>query len=199
LSTLPAGGCELPLTTTLICINVCAVPSSNKKASFELLITISESRDAISLSPGSEGGVAMNTTFADPFDTLFRLQRELEARRASDWLDDTTSGVGAFPPINVFQQGHDFVAIVELPGVDKTDLELHAFESAIRISGKKSIDYGEKVSVHRRERVAGTFDRTITVPVQIDADGIKAEFSDGILTLYIPRAESDKPRAIKIN
>jgi HSP20 family protein len=141
----------------------------------------------------------MNTTFADPFDTLFRLQRELEARRASDWLEDTTSGMGAFPPINVFQQGHDFVAIVELPGVDKTDLELRAFERAIRISGKKSIDYGEKVSVHRRERVAGTFDRTITVPVQINADGIKAEFSDGILTLYIPRAESDKPRAIKIN
>ena len=64
----------------------------------------------------------MIATFADPFDTLFRLQRELEARRASDWLEDTTSGTGAFPPINVFQQGHDFVAIVELPGVSTADL-----------------------------------------------------------------------------
>ena len=72
--------------------------------------------------------------------------------------------------INVFQQGHDFVAIVELPDVDRTDLELQAKESTIRISGKKSIDYGDKVSVHRRERVAGTFDRTITVPVQIDPE-----------------------------
>jgi HSP20 family protein len=141
----------------------------------------------------------MITAFADPFDTLFRLQRELEARRASDWLEDTTSGIGAFPPINVFQHGHDFVAIVELPGVNQTDLELLAKESTIRISGKKSIDYGDKVSVHRRERVTGTFDRTITVPVQINPDGIKAEFRDGVLALFIPRTESDKPRAIKIN
>lgn len=140
----------------------------------------------------------MIAKFADPFDTLFRLQRELEARRASDWLEDTTSGTGAFPPINVFQQGHDFVAIVELPGVSTTDLELQAKESTIRISGKKSIDYGE-VSAHRRERVGGTFDRMITVPVQINPDGIKAEFRDGVLALFIPRAESDKPRAIKVN
>ena len=57
----------------------------------------------------------MMQTFSDPFDTLFRLQRELDARRASDWLEDTTSGMGAFPPINVFQQGHDFVAIGNCP------------------------------------------------------------------------------------
>ena len=63
----------------------------------------------------------MVATSANPFDTLFRLQRELEARRDSDWLEDATSGVGAFPPINVFQQGHDFVAIVELPGVNKVE------------------------------------------------------------------------------
>ena len=141
----------------------------------------------------------MLTRYADPFDALFRLQRELEGRRASDWLDETTSGMGAYPPINVLQQGHDFVAIVELPGVAKNDLELQAKDNTIRISGKKSVDYGDKVSVHRRERVAGTFDRTITVPVQINADGIKAEFHDGILALFIPRAEGDKPRAIKIN
>lgn len=138
-------------------------------------------------------------TFSDPFDILFRLQRELDARRASDWLEDTTSGMGAFPPINVFQQGHDFVAIVELPGVNQADLELQAKESTIRISGRKPINYGEKISVHRRERVAGSFDRMITLPVEIDPDGVRAEFRDGILALFIPRAESGKPRTIKIN
>lgn len=141
----------------------------------------------------------MPLSLADPFDGLFRLQRELEARLASDWLDNRTGGTGAFPPINVFQQGHDFVAVVELPGVAKSDLELQAKESTIRISGKKSFDYGEKISLHRRERIAGTFDRTITLPVRIDPEGIKAEIRDGILALFIPRAESDKPRTISIN
>jgi HSP20 family protein len=140
----------------------------------------------------------MITGLTDPFEALFRLQRELEGRRASDWLDDTTSGMGAYPPINIFQEGHDFVAIIEMPGMSGDDLELKAKGNTIRISGKKSIAYGDKVSIHRRERVAGNFDRTITVPVQIDPDAIKAELSDGILILHVPRAESDKPRTIAI-
>ena len=52
---------------------------------------------------------------------------------------------------------------------------------------------------HRRERLSGTFDRTLTVPIQIDAERIKAEYRDGVLALFIPRAESDKPRSISIN
>ena len=59
--------------------------------------------------------------------------------------------------------------------------------------------YGEQISVHRRERVTGRFAWTVTVPVKIDPNGIKAELRDGILALYIPRTESDKPRPIKID
>jgi HSP20 family protein len=42
------------------------------------------------------------------------------------------------------------------------------------------------------------FDRTLTVPMQIDADSVKAECRDGVLALFIPRAEKDKPRSISI-
>ena len=141
----------------------------------------------------------MFSNVGDPFDTLFRLQRDLDSRLANNWLEDGTAGMGLYPPINVFQQGHDFVALIELPGVAKGDLTLQAKERTIQISGKKAVNYGDKVSVHRRERVAGTFDRTLTLPVQIDPDKIKAEFHEGILALFIPRAESDKPKSIKIS
>jgi HSP20 family protein len=106
--------------------------------------------------------------------------------------------MGPFPPINVFQQGQDFVAIIELPGVNKEDVQIQAKENAIRIAGKKSADYPGGASVYRCERIAGEFDRTVTVPVQIDPDAIKAEYRDGILALFIPMAESAKPRSIKI-
>ena len=140
----------------------------------------------------------MAMTYSDPFDALFALQRALEARMASDWLRDATTSRGPFPPINVFQQGEDLLAIIELPGVNKGDLELQAKENVIRISGKKTVNYKEGVSVHRRERISGEFDRTLTIPVQIDPDGIKAEYHDGVLALFLPRAENDKPRSIKI-
>jgi HSP20 family protein len=136
---------------------------------------------------------------ADPFDALLRFQRALEQRLDSDWLENATSGVGAFPPINVFQQGGDFIAIIEMPGLHRNTLDLEVRGNAIRISGKKTIDYGSNASVHRRERVAGSFDRTISLPVKLDPDRVTAEYQDGMLTLSLPRAESDKPKAIKIN
>ena len=77
--------------------------------------------------------------------------------------------------------------------------EIEAKENTIRISGKKTIAYGEQASVHRRERVAGVFDRTLSVPIRIEPDGVKAEYRDGVLALLIPRAEADKPRTIKIS
>ena len=137
-------------------------------------------------------------TFDDPFEALFAIQRALDSRRASDWMGSSMTGVGSFPPINIFQRADDFVAIVGLPGVNKNDLEIEAKQNTIRISGRKNIKYDEDASVHRRERIWGGFDRTIQVPIQIDPDAVTAEFKDGMLTLLIPRAESDKPRTIKI-
>ena len=134
-----------------------------------------------------------------PLDALFELQRSLESRLDSEWLSGATAGSGAFPPINVFQQGDSLVAIIELPGVNKSDLEVQAKDNTIRISGKKAISFPEKASLHRRERLSGSFDRTLTVPMQIEAGAIKAEYRDGVLALFIPRAESDKPRSITIN
>lgn len=142
-------------------------------------------------------GANMITAFTDPFDALLNLQRALEARTASDWLRDQSTGQGPFPPINVFQQGHDILAIIELPGIDKNDLQIQAKENTIRISGRKNIKYSDG-SVHRRERMFGEFDRTLSVPVQVDPDGIKAEYRDGVLALFLPRAERDKPRNIQI-
>ena len=141
----------------------------------------------------------MTTAFADPFEMLFNLQRELEARYASDWLQDQTASRGPFPPINVFQQGEDLLAIIELPGIDKDHLEIQAKENTIRISGKKAVAYPDDVSVHRRERVSGEFDRTLSLPLNLDADKIKAEYRDGILALFLPRAETEKPRTIRVN
>jgi HSP20 family protein len=140
----------------------------------------------------------MITAFADPFDALLSLQRELDARFASDWLSDTTTSRGPFPPINVFQQGEDVLALMELPGVDKNDLQIQAKANTIRICGRKRVEYANEASVHRRERVSGEFDRTLSLPVQFDADRIRAEYRDGLLALFLPRAESDKPHSIKI-
>jgi HSP20 family protein len=136
--------------------------------------------------------------YADPFEALFSFQRALENRLSSDWLGNTTAGTGSYPPVNLFQKGDDLVAIIELPGLNRNDLNIQVKNNSIRIAGRKTVDYPEQASAHRRERLWGEFDRTIAIPMQIDPDGIEAEYNDGLLALVIPRAERDKPRTVQI-
>jgi HSP20 family protein len=141
----------------------------------------------------------MALMFSDPFDALFQFQQALDSLRTSPWLEPGPSGGGAFPPLNVFRQGDDIVIVTELPGVRRDDISVDVKNRTIRIAGTKSVDYGGKASLHRRERLAGKFDRAISIPVEVDADRVKAEYRDGVLALFLPRAEQDKPRSIKIS
>jgi HSP20 family protein len=91
------------------------------------------------------------------------------------------------------------VVVTELPGANKADLDIQVKGNTIRIAGTKAVGFPEKSGVHRRERLAGRFDRAVTLPVEVDANQVKAEYHDGILALYLPRAEHDKPRSIKLS
>jgi HSP20 family protein len=146
-----------------------------------------------------EEEIYMSNGFVDPFAAISALQRALDSRFESDWIGRSTVGFGSYPPINVFQQNGDFVAVIELPGMDKKQLNIEAKENTIRIFGEKTVGYEDDASVHRRERVSGVFDRSFALPIQVDPEGIKAEYRDGVLAVFIPRAESEKPRTIKIN
>jgi HSP20 family protein len=88
--------------------------------------------------------------------------------------------------------------ITEVPGIKKSDIEVQVKGNTIRLAGTKSVTYGEKVSLHRRERLAGRFDRAVTLPIEIDPEGVKAECRDGVLALFLPRAERDKPKSIQV-
>ena len=136
--------------------------------------------------------------YSDPFETLLQLQRALDSFRSSSWLSTSTSADGAFPPLNVFSKNDDLVIVAEAPGLKKDELEIEVKGRTIQIAGVKSLDYGDRVSLHRRERTIGRFSRSLDLPVEIDADKVKAEYRDGMLAIFLQRAEHDKPRSIKI-
>jgi HSP20 family protein len=136
--------------------------------------------------------------FPDPFDTLVTLQQALDSFRSSNWFGAGPSSGGSYPPMNVFRKGDDFIIISELPGLNKSELDVQVKGNSVRIAGTKSVSFPEKAAIHRRERLTGRFNRAVTLPVQINPDGVKAEYRDGILALYLPRAERDKPKTIQI-
>lgn len=136
---------------------------------------------------------------ADPFRAMLDLQRALASASPPSREGVERTGGRSFPPVNIFRQGDDYVAVAELPGVDKDCLEIQILDNRIRLAGKREIAYEEGHSVHRRERLGGRFDRTFDLPVGIDAEQAKAEFRNGLLAIHLPRAESDKPRSVPIS
>lgn len=134
-----------------------------------------------------------------PLDTLLSLQEALDLYRTSSWLDAGLSGGGAYPPINVFRKGDDFALIAEVPGVKKADIEVEVKGNTVRLAGGKSVEFPNGSAVHRRERLAGRFDRVVDLPIEIDADHVQAECRDGVLAVLLTRAERDKPKTIKVN
>ncbi len=140
----------------------------------------------------------MAMRLSDPFDALLGLQRALESTRSSDWFGLGTTSHGGFPPVNVFHQDDDFVVIAELAGINKSDLDIQVQNRQLRLAGKKVIEYDDRASLHRRERLAGSFDRTISFPTDVDPDGVKAEYRNGILAIFVPRAERARARSVSV-
>lgn len=135
----------------------------------------------------------------DPFEALLGLQEVVESAFHPHRFAGRARGARAFPLVNVFDDRGDFVVVAELPGVRKEDLDIEVHGDTVRIRGKKAVAEDESAKVLRRERAAGRFDRTVTLPDEVDTDKVSAEYRDGVLTLRLPRAASAGPRAITVN
>nr|VFK58347.1 MAG: HSP20 family protein [Candidatus Kentron sp. TUN]VFK64411.1 MAG: HSP20 family protein [Candidatus Kentron sp. TUN]VFK67285.1 MAG: HSP20 family protein [Candidatus Kentron sp. TUN] len=140
----------------------------------------------------------MRIRYSNPLDALLNLQRELEDSRFSDWFGLTTGSRGAFPPLNVFRENDDFLVTTELPGAKKEDLTIEVHRNQLRIAGNRNVVYKEGSSLHRAERKSKTFDRTITIPSDLDPNNVSAEYKNGILKIHLSRAEHEKPRTVKV-
>ena len=136
--------------------------------------------------------------FSNAFDTLLTVQQALDAARRSDYFEYHTSSRGAYPFVNLFQDGYDTILTAEISGVKKDDINIEVKNNLIRISGKRSVAYPEKASIHRMERKDMAFDRTLKLPARVDASQIKADYKNGVLKVVLPRAEEDKPKMIKV-
>lgn len=87
---------------------------------------------------------------------------------------------------------------VDLPGVAATDVDVqvHGGELTLKVERRNAAQDGERWM--RRERGAGSFTRTLALPVEVDSGAVEAELANGVLRLRLPKAERAQPRAIPI-
>jgi len=103
-------------------------------------------------------------------------------------------------PVDLWETKDAYQLRADLPGVKADDLEINATSDSISISGEVR-DQAEVTEDGwlRQERRVGKFQRAFTLPIAIDPAKVEATFEDGVLSLVLPKAESTKPRTIKVN
>ncbi len=108
--------------------------------------------------------------------------------------------VAQYPPLNLYDAGDRYVLLVQLPGVLPGDLDLAITGETLTMRGERKRAEGIKDDQYRRqERPIGHWARTITLPDRVDGAAVAASFSNGILTVNLPKAESAKPRQIAVS
>lgn len=132
------------------------------------------------------------------WDALDQLRREVDGLflRASA----TPARAGVFPPVNFYETAEDYVLTAELPGMRHEDLDVAVEGQQLTVRGERKIEIPDdgKTNVHRRERQAGTFRRTVELPGEVDADKVQAVYRNGVLLVKLPKSAAQKPRRISV-
>ncbi len=104
-----------------------------------------------------------------------------------------------YPAINLTEAGDNLHVRAELPGVNPESLDISVIEGRLIITGERKIEEGDqKTSYHRREREAGIFRRTISLPMKVDSGKVSANMKNGVLTITLPKSEEAIPRKITV-
>lgn len=132
----------------------------------------------------------------DVFSEMDRLRREMNGLFTNY---GRTSGATTFPLLNAYEDKDNIVVTAELPGLTKDQVNITFSDGILALTGKQETPAKlNEMSVVRKERSEGDFEKTLRVPTKVKQDGINASFSNGILTITLPKAEEAKPKTISI-
>ena len=136
----------------------------------------------------------------EPFRLLNRFQRDfgrfVDENAA---VANTPAATGWLPSVDVREEQERFVVHVDLPGVDKKDIEIVAEKGVLTIKGERKAETktGEP-SYERVERVSGRFLRRFTLPETAQTDSITAKQTNGVLEVSIPKQAEVQPKRIEV-
>jgi HSP20 family protein len=135
------------------------------------------------------------------FDRLSPLRSLLDSAFAlASAPSEGASARNWVPALDVYEDSDQVTVKLEVAGVDKDAFNISLHEDTLTIRGERKneseIREGESF---RSERVFGAFSRSLQLPTAVKADAVTADYTDGVLTIVLPKAEEAKPRKIEVN
>ena len=135
-----------------------------------------------------------------PLARLSAFQQEVDRLFDLSPISGSNGNGGWSPALDLYQDKDHFLVKAELPGLKKEDITLSLHDGLLTLSGERQHEKAhDEKSPLRNERFFGRFERTVSLPAQVDGTRVQAAYEDGILTITLPKAEAAKPRQIEIN
>ncbi|MGA1981339.1 MAG: Hsp20/alpha crystallin family protein [Acidobacteriaceae bacterium] len=115
-------------------------------------------------------------------------------------VEDESLAMGNFiPPVDVYEDAHELVLKLEVPGIKQEDLDVKLENQTLTVKGERKFEKNEKEeNFHRIERRYGSFTRSFTLPQTVDAGAVKANYENGVLTISLAKKEAAKPKQVKV-
>ena len=140
----------------------------------------------------------------DPFrelstqsDRMTRFFRELYSPEGPQETVTTTSFA---PPVDVYEDEHNIILKIEVPGIDEKDIDVRMESNTLTIHGERKFEKEEREENFRRvERMYGSFTRSFTLPSSVDAERASASYDKGMLKINLAKKAEAKPKQIKVN
>lgn len=136
-----------------------------------------------------------------PFDRMASLRDLLDsAFELASSGSDLNGRRGWMPPLDIREDEEKVTVTLEAAGLKKEDFDISLHDDNLTISGERKSETGKlEGESFRSERIFGRFSRTVTLPSQVKTDGVTAAYTDGVLTITLPKLEEAKPRKIEVN
>ena len=141
-------------------------------------------------------------SFLTPFDKMFDDIVSTSFPQINEQVGVTPFTNSAYPKVNVYEYDDKIGLIAEIPGLKKKQLNIEVEDSVLTISGDKHNVWDDaKAKILRRELKQSSFKRSFELGELLDGDNISASFTDGILSISIPKLEPEKPKkkSVKIS
>ena len=144
----------------------------------------------------------MNIARFDPFREFEDILRRYSEPVGRNLLGRDQEGIlstGWTPSVDINETKDAYVVKGELPGVDKDNVDISIEDNLLVIRGEKKVESdSDDDKYHRKECVYGSFERSFSLPKQVDVNKVEASFNNGVLKLNIPKAEEAKPKQIQV-
>lgn len=105
-----------------------------------------------------------------------------------------------YPPINFYELPDEFLLVAELPGTSAEELNLTIANGILMLQGERKPPEGiAEDRFRRRERLLGPWKRQLNLPERVDEEQLRAEFTNGVLRVHLPKLPAVKPRQIPVS